>query len=293
MMTAGIVAALALGAWPAVAQLEGLFQRAMAAGGLAASEPARVVAIVTEGGGGLPVGRELHVGDRIDTSRGDVTVTYLQPCAIERISGGSATIGPFSSDVAGGRVTGTGGSCHAGGVGLGGVPGGGTTTGDPDEAGVVVVRNFMLIGPRPPVRTVPNGDGFLFEWPGGRGLLTVWEVHDSGMSLIWEDLGRGTGVFYPSAAPKFVVGPVYAVLQDGKYVFFRLAQTPTHEIAKITIGGSSGGGSSGGSSGESQGPGGTSTTPTRGNDDGGSDDGGEDGGSDGGGDNDGGSGTIG
>jgi hypothetical protein len=268
-MTAGIAVALALGAWPAVAQLEGLFQQAMRAGGLAASAPARVVAVVTEGGGGLPVGRELHVGDRFDVGRGEVAVTYLDPCAVERISGGSVTIGPFSSDVAGGSVTDAGGSCHGGGVGLGaGVPGGGTTTGEPDEAGVVVVRNFMIIGPRPPVRTVPNGDGFLFDWPGGRGLLTVWQVADDGMTLMWEDLGRGTGVFYPSAAPKFVVGPVYAVLQDGKYVFFRLSQTPTHEIAKITIGGRTGG-SSGGSSGESQGPGGSPQSPPGGSPDGG------------------------
>lgn len=269
-MTAGVAMALALGAWPAVAQLEGLFQHAMATGGLAASEPARVVAVVTTGNGSVPVGTQLHVGDHFDAGRGEIAITYLQPCAVEQVSGGSVTIGPFSSDVAGGRAVG-GGSCHGASLGVGT---GGTVAGVPDEPGTVVVRNFMLIGPRPPVRTVPNGDGFLFDWPGGRGLLTVWEVKDDGMTLIWEDLGRGTGVFYPSAAPKFVVGPVYAVLQDGRYVFFRLAVTPTHEIAKISLGGPGGGGASG-SSGESQGPGGSSTaSPPRG--------GGNDGGNDGG-----------
>src|SRR5690554_5013309 len=105
---AGLTAAQAYG------QLDGLMQRALSAGGVAATAPARPVAVVTAGTASLPAGTQLYVGQSFEVGSDQVTLAYLSPCAIETVRGGSVTVAPFGSVVSGGTLASGGTSCTPG-----------------------------------------------------------------------------------------------------------------------------------------------------------------------------------
>ncbi len=261
---AALGAVLALIALEAEGQLEGLLQRAMRSGGVAATAPARPVAVVTQGSAALPAGTQLYVGQTVELGGGQVTIAYLSPCAIEVVRGGTLTVAPFGSVVTGGSITSGAGSCDPARIlsvapSIPAVPGTVTVPEAPGtvtEPGVIVVRELLMLTGFPVVE-VPDAAGFVFQWSDNTGVLAVWQVGPTDARLIWEDLGRGRGVFYPTAAPQFEVGPVYAAQHETETVFFRLVGPPSPQIITLDLGGPSrtGSGTGGAPGGGSRGDG--------------------------------------
>jgi hypothetical protein len=175
----------------------------------AAGPVALLEAIADAPGAGFESFDYLDAGATLDLgARGTATISYFEGCRVEKIRGGTVTIGPRESAVAGGQVSASTMACK------GAKP---IVVASAREAGAGVNRVTPFPASRWDEWSVKS-DRPVFAWPAAAGesaqtvyRVTVIALDQKPPQIVWAGDARQRYLPYAPAAPRLAPGMPYAV----------------------------------------------------------------------------------
>ncbi len=145
----------------------------------------------------------VRAGQQIDLGKkGRLTLTFLDGCAVEKITGGVVTVARPKSTVRGGRLEHIAKPCATAQL---------QVTAENREAGAAVARinstfgedwsEQVVIAMRP-----------LFKWPGqGPAEISIVSLDEDPPAVLWQGQARRSHLQYPEKAPPLEVGYPYEI----------------------------------------------------------------------------------